>query len=154
MCGFLCGHSHIGRACAHNTFLSRACARASRWCKAPFNFWLLCIVFSLIECCEINSVPWVTSLLFFWCWVLVTMCRWNFSDNRCPLMDEVRRKRIAEIHQCFFYCVVVKESKSGTLRSDPLERKGTSISIFWETCGEQNIQLCTNEVGMPHARVM
>jgi hypothetical protein len=67
-------------------------------------------------------------------------------------MDEVRSIRIAEIHQCFFYgeCCC-KGSNSGTIRSDPLEKKGTSISTFSEMC-RKNIQLCTNEAGMPHAR--
>ena len=47
--------------------------------------------------------------------------------------------------------VVVRESNSGTVRSDPLEKKGTGISTFWEMC-RKNIQLCTNEASMPHAR--
>jgi hypothetical protein len=43
--GFCVDRRASGRACASNTFLSRAYARTSRCCKVPFNFWLLCIVF-------------------------------------------------------------------------------------------------------------
>jgi hypothetical protein len=43
--GFFVDRRASGCACASNTFLSRAYARASSCCKAPFNFWLLCIVF-------------------------------------------------------------------------------------------------------------
>jgi hypothetical protein len=60
------------------------------------------------------------------------MCGRNFSDNSN---------------------VVVREINSGTVQSDPLEKKGTGRTQPSESCAK-NRKLCTNEVDMPHARVM
>jgi hypothetical protein len=69
-------------------------------------------------------------------------------------MDEVRSICIAEIHQCFFYSEIrcKRERDSESIKRDPLEREGNLYDpTFHKVCKNK---LCTNEAGMPHARVM
>ena len=80
------------RICAPCTNMLRAHACAPSGCKAPCNFWSFCIVLTPFCAVDFNLMPWMTVFLCWWCGVLVALCGRNFSDNRCPLMDEVRSK--------------------------------------------------------------
>ena len=58
------------------------CARARLvGAKRFVIFWPFCIVLTLLLCCGINLVPWMTVFLCWWCRVLVALCGRNFSDN-------------------------------------------------------------------------
>ena len=65
-------------------------------------------------------------LIAIWrCWIPVTICGRNFSDNRCPLMNEVRSIHIAKyINVSYIESTIVRKSDEESVKSDPLEGEG------------------------------
>jgi hypothetical protein len=82
------------------TFLNGACACAPCVVLAHDDFIVDCIVLGLLE---MHFWSMAELIVVGRCWIPVTICKRNFSDNRCPIMCEVRSICIAKIHQCFFY---------------------------------------------------
>jgi len=84
--------------------------------------WLVVYVCALWKCifCAMDE------LIGVWrCWIPITICGRYFSDNRCPLMYEVRSIRIAKICQCFLYWeYLCNKSVEGSYKRDPLEGEG------------------------------
>jgi hypothetical protein len=96
-----CVHNRASCACAlFLAFLNGACACTPCVVLAHANFVAYCIVLGLLQMHFLS----MGELIYVWrCWIPVTICGRNFSDNRCPLMCQFRSIRITEIHQCFFY---------------------------------------------------
>jgi hypothetical protein len=100
VCRFYRTQSWIGCMCALLASLAYARVHTSCSVSAHVNFITSCIVCAFWKC----FFGAAGELIGVWrYWIPATICRKNFSDNRCPLMCEVRSIRIAKIHQCFFY---------------------------------------------------
>jgi hypothetical protein len=75
---FLCTQSRIVCICTFLAFLAYACARASCIVSAHVNFITSCIVCALWKC----IFGAMNELIGVWrCWIPVTICGKNFSDN-------------------------------------------------------------------------
>ena len=91
------------RICARYTKIWRAYVHFS-WAQCAFEFFSqFCIVLALFCAVELILVPWMTVFLCWWCGVLVALCGRNFSDNRRPLMDEVRSKTYSRNSSMFLW---------------------------------------------------